>query len=160
MKKLHSKQKGNIAESAVILELSKMGYGVFREIGDLSKVDLIAEKDNKILTFQVKGVTPKKGAIHLPFRKCGPNYRFRYENGMFDYFALVDLSTLKVAFVHSSVLQINHTGISFRVSKSVNNQSGYIFDDFCTLDGPSETIRATRKWDDIVQTTTERANES
>lgn len=160
MSKLHSKQKGNIAEAAVILELNKQGYSVFREIGDLSKVDLIAEKDCKLLTFQVKGVTPKNGVITLSTKKAGPNYRFKYQSYMFNYFAVVNLETLQVAFINSSICDKNKCGMTLKISRPKNNQSVYVFSDFCVLDGSSETIRATRKWDDIVQTTTETASES
>lgn len=157
--KKHSKLKGNIAESAAILRLTSLGYSVFREIGDLSKVDLIAEKDCKIITFQVKGVTPKKGVIPLSLKKSGPNYRFRYEEGMFDYFAVVNLDTLEVAFVPSEVLKHNKSNFTLRVEKPKHNEVCNMFKDYMSFSGTSETIRATRKWEDIVQTTSESATE-
>lgn len=121
---MHSKQKGNIAEAAVELDLKLKGYSVFTEIGDYSKIDLIAEKNSKLITIQVKGYKPNKdGSIFLSFTKSGPNYKFRYSSSDFDYFALVNLETLEIGYIPSSILDDDKGSITLRVRPAKNNQS-------------------------------------
>ena len=43
----HSKQKGNLGFSATLKEIHKLGYNVFTEIGDYSKIDMIVEYKRK-----------------------------------------------------------------------------------------------------------------
>jgi len=119
---MHTKQKGNVGEAAAILALSRFGYSVFREIGDLARVDLIAMKGNKMFRIQVKAASPIRGAVVLPLVKDGPNYSYRYKKGDVDFFALVDLATLKVAFIPESILDTHNKCCSFRVAPAVNGQ--------------------------------------
>jgi len=49
---MHTKHKGNIAYSSVVLELQKHEFNVFAEIGDYSKIDLIAEKSGILKKFK------------------------------------------------------------------------------------------------------------
>lgn len=51
---MHSKLKGNIASTTTVLELQKRGFNVFSEIGDYSRIDLIAEKNSILRKIQVK----------------------------------------------------------------------------------------------------------
>lgn len=117
---MHSKRKGNIGQTAVALAFTRLGYSVFLEFGDISKIDLIAEKDNKIIRVQVKAITAKKNILTLNFRKSGPNYQFFYKKEMVDYFAVVDLDTLKVYLVNSDVLDINKIAFSLRLKNPEN----------------------------------------
>lgn len=132
---IHSKLKGNIAESAVALALMSCGCKVFKELGDLSKIDLIAEFENKIYTIQVKGLTPKNGVLHVSLKKSGPNYRFSYKIGDCDLFGICNLTTKEVALIPLKTLLINKTGMNLRISKTKNNQSDSVkwFEDFTDL---------------------------
>ena len=96
---MHSKNKGNIGELICAVELSKSGYSVFKELGDLSKIDLIAEKDGKLLRFQCKAYTPKDGVLTVSLRKCGPKYRVTYDFSKLDYFSVFDLENHHLYFV-------------------------------------------------------------
>lgn len=95
---MHSKRKGNIGQLATSYFLSQFGFSVFLEAGDISKIDLIAEKDGKLITFQCKAITPKKGILSLSLRKCGPNYTVKYSEDQFDFFAVYDLINKRDVF--------------------------------------------------------------
>lgn len=119
---MHSKLKGNIAEAAVIFELTKLGCNIFKEIGDLSKIDLVADFNGKLISFQCKGVTPHKDFIQLHLKKSGPNYQFTYKLGQFDFFAVCNLQNLQVALIHNSILNTHGASLSLRLEKAKNNQ--------------------------------------
>lgn len=119
---MHNKQKGNIGEAAAILRLSQLGYNVFKEIGDLSRVDVIAEKDGKLIKIQCKCVKPKNNIVRLSLRKCGPNYQYTYKITDVDYFSMCNIDTMEVAFIPSSVINDHKTDISFRLTSPKNNQ--------------------------------------
>ena len=93
---MHSKRKGNVGQFAVGLELTKLGYSVFTEEGDISKIDVIGEKQGKLIRIQVKAITPVGGSLICKMVKAGPNYRFSYKKDMFDYFAIYDLSLIHI----------------------------------------------------------------
>ena len=119
---MHSKIKGNIGQFYVAAKLAQMGFCVFTEEGDLSKVDIIAEKDGKLLRFQVKAATPKNGTLSLYLPKSAHGYKFRYDKSWLDYFALVDLSSGEVYFIESKVLDNRLTQFSIRLEETKNKQ--------------------------------------
>lgn len=119
---MHSKTKGNIGEAQAIVELTKLGFNIFKELGDLSKIDLIAEKDGQLIRIQCKGVTPKNGALELTLKKSGPNYSFKYQENQFDFFAVCNLETYEIYWIPASVLQTHSSLFSLRLNPSKNNQ--------------------------------------
>jgi hypothetical protein len=120
---MHSKRKGNIGQFAVGLALTKLGYSVFTEEGDISKIDIIAEKDGKLLRIQSKAITPVDNRLILNLKKSGPNYKFHYECGMFDYFGIYDLEDGNVYLVPDSILSENNNTFNLRKTPSKNNQT-------------------------------------
>ena len=120
---MHSKRKGNIGQFAVGLALTKLGYSVFTEEGDISKIDIIAEKDGKLLRIQSKAITPVNNRLILNLKKSGPNYQFHYECGMFDYFGIYDLEDGNVYLVPDSILSENNHAFNLRKTPSKNNQT-------------------------------------
>lgn len=123
---MHSKRKGNIGQFAVGLELTKLGYSVFTEEGDISKIDILAEKDGKILRIQAKAITPTDNCIRLHLKKAGPNYCFSYKPEMFDYFGIYDLEDGKVYLVSSDILLKNKNRLNLRKTKAKNNQTTHV----------------------------------
>lgn len=124
---MHSKLKGNIGELSVAAELAKLGYCVFKELGDLSKIDLIAEKDGRLIRFQVKYISSSKGKLFLSLKKDGPNYTFYYKESDVDIFAVFWPERNKILYVPSSVIRTNKSFI-IRVNPTKNNmQSGVHF---------------------------------
>ncbi len=119
---MHSKNKGNIGELACATELSKLGYSVFKEFGDLSKIDLIAEKDGKLLRIQCKSAFPKEGTIGLNLRKCGPNYVVKYDLSKLDYFSLYDLENNKLYLIPVTKLKDSQNSFTIRFGDRKNKQ--------------------------------------
>lgn len=120
---MHSKRKGNIGQFALGLALTKLGYSVFTEEGDISKIDIIAEKGGKLLRFQSKAITPTDNKLQLHLTKSGPNYKFTYQQGVFDYFAIYDLEDGDIYLVPDSVLSENNHKFNLRKAPSKNNQT-------------------------------------
>jgi len=120
---MHSKIKGNIGQFAASLALAQLGFSVFSEEGDISKIDLVAEKNGKLLRFQCKAITPVSGCLRLPLRKSGPGYKFTYQPDMFDYFAICDLSDGCVYAVKSDVLRKTVNTLTLRKQPSKNGQA-------------------------------------
>ena len=86
---LHAKIKGNIGEAIIAADLMKLGYSVFTEMGDNSRIDLIAAKDNDLIKIQVKSRKSNDvGAVEISNRKAGPNYRYKYQPDDVDVFAI------------------------------------------------------------------------
>lgn len=122
---MQAKLKGNIGHLAVATDLSKYHYAVFSEIGDTSRVDLIFQKDSKLYTVQVKYVALTRGnKIVVSFKKAGPNYRYVYQSGDVDLFAVYVPDNGKVYYLPLSHLLQNHrTGITLSLGGvSANNQ--------------------------------------
>jgi len=119
---MHSKRKGNIGQFGVGLALTKLGYSVFTEEGDISKIDLIAEKNGNLIKIQAKSITPINGCIKIPLKKSGPNYQFYYDVNMFDYFGAYDLEDGSVYLVSSQILKTHNTLFSLRKTESKNKQ--------------------------------------
>lgn len=119
---MHSKRKGNIGQFAIGLALTKLGYSVFTEEGDISKIDIIAEKEGKLIRIQSKAITPTDNKLILNLKKSGPNYKFKYEHGVFDYFGIYDLEDGNVYLVPDSVLLENNNTFNLRKTQPKNNQ--------------------------------------
>lgn len=131
---MHSKKKGNIGQFAIALELSKLGYSIFTEEGDISKIDLIAEKNSKILKIQCKAITPVDDCLIIYLVKSGPGYKFKYDCDMFDFFGIYDLEDGKTYLVPSSVLKNHKNAFKLRKVKPKNNQGNVNFAEHYTVD--------------------------
>lgn len=118
---MHSKLKGSIGELTIARDLQLNGFNVFKELGDLSKIDLIAEKDGKLIKIQVKSLTSKNGVVTLDCKKSGPNYSFRYSSEDVDCFAIYVLDLDLIGYVLSKELLVQTT-INLRVSNPKNGQ--------------------------------------
>lgn len=160
---MHTKRKGNIGELAVGLAFAKAGYSIFYENGDISKIDLIAEKNGKMIRVQCKAYNPKHDSdcIPLKFSKSGPNYNFDYNKSDFDFFAILNLANEEIYLINSDIIE-NKKSITLRVAKSKNNQikncndsNNYLFERVLR-----DYEQNASNSDDIVQTTTEMASEN
>lgn len=154
---MHSKQKGNIGFTATVLELQKNEFNVFSEIGDYSRVDIIAEKNGITKKIQVKYDTGDSGSITLNLVKSGPNgYRYTYNKNDVDWFAIYSPKTDKVYWL--SVKDVENTKKTFtlRLIPSKNKQKSGIHDasDFGISRLLRDFTQDTCNGDDKVQTTT------
>lgn len=119
---MHSKQKGIIGELAVSKHLAKLDLPVFKEFGDLSKVDLITIVNNKAIKLQVKALKLNSdGAIHIKASKSGPNYRFVYAKEQVDIFCVYEPETDTCLFIAANEL-LEQSQMSIRFNKTKNNQ--------------------------------------
>ncbi|MBU8920985.1 MAG: hypothetical protein KOO63_03935 [Bacteroidales bacterium] len=104
IEKLHSKAKGNVGEAAVTKWLLERGYAVFTELGDLSRIDLIAEREGRLYKIQVKAARTRDGIVNLERRKRGPSYRFVYNAEDVDWFGVYVYDLDVVLWVKSEEL--------------------------------------------------------
>jgi hypothetical protein len=119
---LHSKAKGTIGEVKVAADLLSRGFHVFTEIGDLSKIDLIAERDRKLYRFQVKAYHSKDGVVVLSSKKSGPNYSFHYESDQIDIFAVYVLDKDIIFYVSSKEVCEYSSSMNIRLEPPKNGQ--------------------------------------
>jgi len=158
---MHSKIKGTIGELTIARDLQLNGFNVFKELGDLSKIDLIAEKDNKLIKLQVKTLTSKNGCVTLVSKKSGPNYSFRYKLQDVDIFSVYILDLDLIGYISAKELLSQKT-LTLRVIKPKNGQCNKIryiheFRDINRIlrDYTQQTLTDKAEGYDIVQTTTQ-----
>lgn len=158
---LHAKEKGALGESKVVSDLISKGYPCFTEFGDNSKVDIIALVNNQPVKIQVKSHKSTDGKVLIDSRKAGPGYRFRYELGMVDVFALYVYDRDEILYLSCEEILSNSTMTTIRLDPPKNNQRKNVnnaddFRDFERVLRDYEPNTPTHKvaGDDIVQTTT------
>ena len=99
-----TKQKGDIAEQAVILKALEMGWEVLRPIGDRLPYDLVIDIEGKLIKIQVKCAwyDQAKNNYVVDTRRTKTNrrqmLRERYQASDFD-FAILYIPDLKVFYV-------------------------------------------------------------
>lgn len=118
------KIKGNIAETAVIHYLAKLGLPVFKEIGDSVGVDVITIVNKKPITIQVKyGELNNNNSVSLSLRKTGPNgYVYYYQQDDFNLFALYVANTEQIIWINTREALANKNSVQFRTENAKNNQ--------------------------------------
>ena len=101
---MDTKQKADIAESAVTTELLSRGYNVLRPVGDRLSYDLAVDHDGKFVRFQIKMAwfNELKKMYIVDNRRTRTNrrqmLRKRYSNDEFD-FAVLYIHEKKVFYV-------------------------------------------------------------
>lgn len=157
---MHSKRKGNIGQFAAALKLSEHGFSVFTEEGDISVIDMIAERDGRLLRIQCKASMPIKGKIELPLTKTGPGYSRVYIEEELDLFSLYNLASGQLYLISSKVLRTHHRSYILRLVPTKNQQKSGVnmaedyLADKILRDYTSGTLTSDVEGDDIVQTTT------
>src|SRR5688572_1819633 len=120
----HPKKKGTLGETRIAVEFARLGYPVFRELGDLSRIDQIVElPDGRLVKVQVKCLKSRKGAVVLDREKRGPGYRFSYQAGDVDVFAVYAYDWDEVFFVPASLLVATGRTLNFRLQPTRNGQN-------------------------------------
>lgn len=118
-------KKGTLGEIAVCKELLKLGYEVFVEVGNHSKVDLIVlDEDYKTYKIQVKTVKSKDEIIEIySVKSClNPKYNSTYNIRQVDIFAVYVIDKDFVFYVTSKEILSNSKSSKFRLSESKNGQ--------------------------------------
>jgi len=135
MKELHAKNKGSIGELEVASALMKLGYSVFTELGDNSKIDLIASKNNKLTTIQVKAYHSENGAVYVPTKKSAKGYKYRYKKTDADVFAVYIYDRDSIVYIPVETLLPKKAGITIRIDPTINGQTSNInyYTDYLTM---------------------------
>lgn len=139
---MHTKIKGTAGELFVAHYLYTLGYSVFTELGDISRVDLIALCP-KPIRIQVKSYSTTNDRVDLHFKKSGPNYQFNYRSYDFDVIALHVVDKNIILWIPSSKIETSKS-ISFNFKESrqkskVNKYTDYTdFNQIIKGDIPTE----------------------
>ena len=126
MKDKHSKVKGNLGQLKIAANLIELGFEVFSELGDNSKIDLIAVdvSDYRPYKIQIKTISVRNGSVHLTSKKSGPNYKFRYKPNQVDIFAIYVLGRNLILYVKAdNILTASKKCLTIRVDKPKNKQT-------------------------------------
>lgn len=157
---MHSKRLGNLGELKVATHLVELGFSVFLEFGDISKIDLILEKEGELFGIQVKAISKTDGVYKFTSSKSGPNYKFKYTEKDCDLFAIYCVEDDKVVWLTSKEAT-EQTHINFRANPPKNNQEKQVryLDDYTdvmrVLRGhEQDSLAGKAEAKDMVQTTT------
>ncbi len=130
-----TKATGNVGELAIASDLVNQQFDVFFPYGDVSHIDIIAIKGDRIVKLQAKTVkTSKKGCVslsHFTNRRSGP----RYSTQNIDYMALYVIDRKVVAYVPMSEIEGHTTSFSLRFDPPKNGQQKGIkyFSDYLSV---------------------------
>jgi Holliday junction resolvase len=118
-----SKQQGTIGELKVAEKLIEKGFYVFKEIGDNAPIDLIAMKDNKLITFQVKSHYSKNNAVTISLHRSTTQYKVKYNENDFDIFAVYVPDKDVILYIPLEEVYKNESTMKFRFENAKNNQT-------------------------------------
>jgi len=120
----HAKDKGTLGEIAVAKYLMQMGIPTFVDMGDNTKVDLIALKNDVPIKIQVKAYKRQKGKSNVIVynTKTGPGYKYRYKEKDFDVMAVYLYEIDELFFICIQDLLKVKTSMVIRLKKPKNNQ--------------------------------------
>ena len=156
--------KGTLGEAAVCKNLLQLGYSVFLEFGNHSKVDLIVlDKKFNAIKIQIKAVQSKNDCVDIySVKTClNPKYNSIYTIEQVDIFAVYVIDKDVVFYVSAKEILQNGKSSKFRFSSSKNGQMKFVryVDDYLDFKKAlrdytphAQTVSAVG--DEIVQTTT------
>lgn len=93
IKKMNSKQKGNITELETMLAFIKLGYNVLTPYGDCERYDYVVDVNGKFVRIQSKTSHSDDDGASFQFsgrssnRQDGKIIHYQYSNNEIDYFA-------------------------------------------------------------------------
>jgi hypothetical protein len=122
-------QKGTLGEIAVCKELINLGFEVFVEFGNHSKVDLIVLDENYFCyKIQIKATYSKNEVVDVYSTKhcLNPKYNSRYESKQIDIFAVYVIDKDLVFYVNAKEILQNGRVSKFRLSPSKNMQKKFV----------------------------------
>lgn len=122
----HSKRKGNVGELKVALECAKNGYSVFKELGDISRIDLIIETEFGLFKVQVKYVEKNiHGTYTVSSKKNGPNgYCYVYGRKEIDIFGVYCCNDdILVWIAASELIKTSDEGVKFSRGEKTTSSS-------------------------------------
>jgi uncharacterized pyridoxamine 5'-phosphate oxidase family protein len=118
-------KKGTLGEIAVCKELLKLGFEVFIEFGNHSKVDLVVIDENYICyKIQIKATYSKNETAEVYSTKncLNPKYNSTYQKRQVDVFAVYVIDKDIVFYVSAKEVLKNGKSSKFRFTPSRNGQ--------------------------------------
>tara|TARA_Y100000310_G_scaffold24970_1_gene23934 strand:- start:685 stop:1161 length:477 start_codon:yes stop_codon:yes gene_type:complete len=133
--KLHKKSQGSIGELKVATDLIAKGFSVFTELGDNSKVDLIAIDNDTYRAFkiQVKARTSKKDAVKVETKKSGPNYQFAYEEKHSDVYAVYVQDRDSILYISAKEFLKRKTMMTIRFTVPKKSKNFNFHEDYLSI---------------------------
>lgn len=115
--------KGTLGELAVTKDLIADGWDVFVDVGDCSKIDLIALRGSKLVKIQVKTRDVEFGAASVGLKSSGPGYSYSYTSDDIDYMAMYVPERDMCLYVPMSWFEEHdRKSITIRIDEARNNQ--------------------------------------
>lgn len=129
---MDSKIKGEIGNHKIIADFLEKGYNVYIPVGDNSSVDLIIEKNNKILKIQCKYKNMnKKGVLRIKVHGSNQNGKKtrNYIKDKIDYIVIYCPELNKIYYVPFSFFKKYTDMFVLRVKKPKNKVNFIIYAD-------------------------------
>ncbi len=156
--------KGTLGEAAVCKDLLRLGYSIFLEFGNHSKVDLIVLDENfNAVKLQIKAVQSLNDCVNIySVKTClNPKYNSVYTVKQVDVFAVYVIDKDLVFYISAKEILKNGKCSKFRLSASKNGQKKNVryVEDYLKFkkalrDYTPHTQTVSAAGDEIVQTTT------
>ena len=120
--------KGDVAEAAVILDLTKRGFTIFKPLTQNTHADVIIMKDDRIETVQIKFVTPSNGKLAVPLRKQMSTTKevretYKYNQTNLDWIAVYCPDPEVVLYLPRDTWSTNGVQMDIRIVAPKNNQT-------------------------------------
>ena len=118
-------KKGTLGEIAVCKELLRLGYSIYVEVGNHSKVDLIVLDENyRTYKIQVKTTSSKNEIVEVYSTKncLNPRYNSTYTTKQVDIFAVYVIDKDLILYISAKEILKNSKISKFRFSPSKNGQ--------------------------------------
>ena len=121
------KQKGDVAELAVALDLRRRGYQVAIPFGEDCDYDLVVDRGGSLERVQVKYVASDGHVIEVRCRSPSlTNGKVKvtklYTAATIDWIAVYDATTSRCYYVPAALLGTGMATLSLRLTRARNNQ--------------------------------------
>lgn len=120
--------KGDIAEAAIILDLTKKGYTIFKPLSQNTFADIVIMREGVLESVQIKYVTPTDDKLIVPLYKkmstmttCRVTYR--YNETSLHWMAVYCPDPEMCIYVPRDVWANNSVAINLRLTPTKNNQT-------------------------------------
>ena len=120
--------KGDVAEAAVILDLTKRGFTIFKPLTQNTYADVVIIKGDRIETVQIKFVSPSNSTLKVPLRKQASNTKeiretYKYNQTPLDWIAVYCPAPEMVLYIPRKKWEGNGVGVNIRLTPTSNRQT-------------------------------------
>lgn len=119
--------KGDIAEAAVVLDLTKRGFTVFKPLTQNTYADIVILKEHRIETIQIKFVSADNHVMKIPLRKQSSNTKeiretYKYNQTPLDWIAAYCPDPECIVYLPRCEWLTNGVAINIRTTLPKNGQ--------------------------------------